>query len=51
MESASRRKRNWVLGKFTGEDKKTIDAAVKRAADAVECYIQDGPDRAMSRFN
>ena len=42
---------DWVLGKFTGEDKKAIDAAVKRAADAVECYIQDGPDKAMSRFN
>ena len=42
---------DWVLGKFTGEDRKAIDAAVKRAADAVECYIQDGPDRAMSRFN
>ena len=42
---------DWVLGKFVGEDKKAIDAAVKRAADAVECYIQDGPDKAMSRFN
>ena len=42
---------DWVLGKFVGDDKKTIDAAIKRAADAVECYIQDGPDKAMSRFN
>ena len=42
---------DWVLGKFVGEDKRTIEAAVKQAADAVECYIQDGPDRAMSRFN
>ena len=42
---------DWVLGKFVGEDKKAIDAAIKRAADAVECYIQDGPDKAMSRFN
>ena len=42
---------DWVLGKFTGEDKKTIDEAVKRAADAVECYIRDGADRAMNRFN
>ena len=42
---------DWVLSKFVGEDKKTIDAAIKRAADAVECYIQDGPDKAMSRFN
>ena len=42
---------DWVLGKFVGEDKKAIDAAIKRAADAVECYIHDGPDKAMSRFN
>ena len=42
---------DWVLGKFVGEDKKTIDAAVKRAADAVECIIADGCDKAMNRFN
>ena len=42
---------DWVLGKFTGEDKKTVDTAVQRAADAVECYIRDGADRAMNRFN
>ena len=42
---------DWVLGKFVGEDKKTIDAAVKRAADAVECIIADGCDKAMNKFN
>ena len=42
---------DWVLGKFVGEDKKTIDAAVKRAADAVECIIADGCAKAMNRFN
>ena len=42
---------DWVLGKFQGEDKKAIDAAVKRAADAVECLIGEGVDRAMNRFN
>ena len=42
---------DWVLGKFVGEDKKTMDQAVKRAADAVECLIQNGPDKAMNRFN
>jgi PTH1 family peptidyl-tRNA hydrolase len=41
----------WVLGRFTGEDKKTMEAAIKRAADAVECMIQDGVDKAMNRFN
>ena len=42
---------DWVLGHFTGEDQKIMDQAVKRAADAVECLIQEGPDRAMNRFN
>ena len=42
---------DWVLSKFAGEDLKTITEAVKKAADAVECYIKDGPDRAMNRFN
>lgn len=42
---------DWVLGKFTGEDKKAIDAAIKRAADAVECFLKEGPDRAMNQFN
>ena len=42
---------DWVLGKFVGEDKKTMEQAVKRAADAVEYLLQEGPDRAMNRFN
>lgn len=42
---------DWVLGKFQGEDKKAIDAAMVRCADAVECYIKEGPDRAMNKFN
>ena len=42
---------DWVLGKFTGEDKKTMDAAVKRAADAIECILAEGLDRGMNRFN
>ena len=42
---------DWVLGHFVGEDKKAIDASVKRAADAVECILKDGLDRAMNKFN
>lgn len=42
---------DWVLGKFQGEDRKTMDAAVLRAADAVECCLSEGLDRAMNRFN
>ena len=42
---------DWVLSKFTGEDLKTIQVAVKKAADAVACYLENGPDKAMNRFN
>ena len=42
---------DWVLGKFVGEDKKAIDAAVKRAADAIECILAQGIDRGMGKFN
>lgn len=42
---------DWVLGKPQGEDRKNIDDAVKRAAQAVELYIKEGPQAAMSKFN
>ena len=42
---------DWVLGKLTGEDKKVMDETVKRAADAVECFLKDGPQKAMNQFN
>ena len=42
---------DWVLGKFQGEDKKAIDAAVKKAADAIECILAQGLDNGMNRFN
>lgn len=42
---------DWVLGKLQGEDKKVMDEAVRRAADAVECFLKDGPQKAMNRFN
>ena len=42
---------DWVLSKFTGEDLKTITAAIEKAGKAVECLIAQGPDRAMNQFN
>ena len=42
---------DWVLGKFQGEDKKIMEQAVEWAADAVECLLREGIDRAMNRFN
>jgi len=42
---------DWVLGKFQGEDRKTMDMAVKKAADAVECLLKEGMQSAMNKFN
>ena len=42
---------DWVLGVPKGEDRKAIDDAVERAAQAVEWVIREGPQEAMSRFN
>jgi len=40
-----------VLGGFSPEEEAEVDAAVQRAADAVECWIADGVTAAMNRFN
>ena len=42
---------DWVLGVPKGADREAIDAAVDRAAQAVEWVIRAGPQEAMSRFN
>lgn len=42
---------DWVLGKFPPEDRKVIDAMVQKAAQAAAYYIQEGPDKAMGKFN
>ena len=42
---------DWVLGKFTGSDAEAIADACNRAAAAIECYISEGPDRAMTKYN
>ena len=42
---------DWVLGRLQGEDKKMMDETVQRAADAVECLLRDGINKAMNQFN
>ena len=42
---------DWVLGRFPAEDRKTIDDAAKRAAQAVETYIREGAEKAMAAYN
>ena len=42
---------DWVLGKFHGSDAETIIKVYTKAAEAIECYIQNGPDRTMNLYN
>ena len=40
-----------VLSRFLAEERKVIDEAIERAADAVEMLIRDGADVAMNQYN
>ena len=42
---------DWVLSVFRNQDLEDMLAAAARAAEAVVCYISDGPERAMNRYN
>jgi peptidyl-tRNA hydrolase, PTH1 family len=41
----------YVLSDFPGEDVLVVQEMVGQAADAVECYVREGPAAAMNRFN
>lgn len=42
---------DWVLSVFRNKDAEEMADVAKRAAEAVECYVLHGPERAMNRFN
>ena len=42
---------DWVLSSFKNQDAENMLAAAERAAQAAQCYITQGADRAMNRFN
>ena len=42
---------DWVLSVFRNQDAEDMARAAARAADAVECFIEKGPDRAMNLYN
>ena len=43
--------KDWVLSVFRDKDAELMEDCAKRAAQAAECYIVNGPDRAMNIFN
>lgn len=42
---------DWVLGKFTPDDRKRIAQAAEKACDAIECVLSKGMEQAMNRYN
>lgn len=42
---------NYVISGFRKDDVKTVEDAIEKAADAVECWISEGIDVTMNRFN
>jgi peptidyl-tRNA hydrolase, PTH1 family len=45
------RGKDYVLGKFTAEQRKLLDPAIGRAASAIVMWIERGIEPAMSQFN
>jgi len=42
---------DWVLSDFTRDEREAIDALLDPMAEAVECWLTDGIELAMTRFN
>ena len=42
---------DWVLSSFKNQEAEDMLAAAERAAQAAQCYITQGAERAMNRFN
>ncbi len=42
---------DWVLSVFENQDALVMQKSAQRAAEAVECYITQGPDKAMNLYN
>lgn len=42
---------DYVLGRFSTEERKIVDDMLKRNCDAVKAIVEDGVDKAMNQFN
>lgn len=42
---------DYVLGRFSAEDRKIVDESIKRAGDAVKLILSEGVDAAMNEYN
>ena len=42
---------NWVLAKFSPEDRPVFDEAIAKVPALVECYFKFGIEKCMERYN
>ena len=42
---------DWVIGKPKGDEAKLLRQTLDRAANAALCLMEEGPDKAMNKFN
>lgn len=42
---------DYVLGRFTSEEQLLIDPLLPKAVAMVQCFVEQGADRAMNQFN
>ena len=42
---------DYVLDRFTREERRVLDELLDSMAEAVECWVAEGIERAMNRFN
>lgn len=42
---------DWVIGKFTAEERRTVNEMLKKAVSAAECIVESGVQQAQNRFN
>ena len=42
---------DYVLGKFDPAENELVEKVLDRAADQIECWLDDGIEKAMNQFN
>lgn len=50
-ELRTKNAKNFVLQKFTNDEEKIVKKAIKKTAQAIEFYLKEGLEKAMSKYN
>ncbi len=42
---------DWVLGKFSAEEREALDPCIEQACDVIESFVMQGVERTMNQYN